>query len=137
MSKADWIWMPHAGHFICGHDCRFRLNTYVNGYIVSTVGEYWPDRQIRLIKAQVRMIEIPGRGDEWDRNYFKKLGYEQIGYDRLYETMVFKAKKAEHNLCCPFIADHDAESMEQFGSYNTAEDAYKGHIEICEVMDKV
>ena len=40
MSADKWIWMGHAGHFILGHKCRFHLSTYVNGYIVSTVGEY-------------------------------------------------------------------------------------------------
>lgn len=37
MKEENWVWMPHGGHFILGHMCRFRLNTYVGKYIVSTV----------------------------------------------------------------------------------------------------
>lgn len=27
MKKQDWIWMPHAAHFIGGHRCQFKLST--------------------------------------------------------------------------------------------------------------
>jgi hypothetical protein len=72
-AQHDWIWMPHAGHFICGHLCEFKLNTYVNGYIISTVGELRIDGQIVT-----------------------------VGCDRKYETMVFKAKKSKHK-CCLYV----------------------------------
>lgn len=80
MSKDKWIWMPHAGHFICGHKCRFKLNTYVNGYIVSTVGEL----------------------------YFSDDKEETVGCDRKYETMVFKAKKSDHK-CCPYVQSNGSD----------------------------
>jgi hypothetical protein len=56
----------HAGHFIGAPSCRFHLHTHVHGYCVSTVGDYHPAHK-------------PHDGPA-----------EQIGYDRLYETMVFK-----------------------------------------------
>ena len=87
MIKEKWIWMPHAGHLCVGHDCRFHLSTFVGKYIVSTVGEYWPDRQIREIHAKVHNPEWFEKskhlkGDYWDAAYFKEFGYEEIGMNR-------------------------------------------------------
>lgn len=93
--------MPHAGHFICGAWCRFRLNTYVNGYIVSTVGEYVP----------------AGKPES--------ASFEAIGLDRLYETMVFKAEQSTH-ACCPF-QQTNGDNLD-FRGYNDAGAAYKGHL---------
>ena len=123
-----WAWMPHAGHFICAKYCRFHLNTYVGGYIVSTVGEYVPDSEVREIFATARGISLEGRGDERLADYMEKIGYEELGYQRLYETMVFKAKKSD-NKCCPYTASNWME--EDTEGYNTAEDAYKGHLRMC------
>lgn len=58
MSKLEWF--GQAGHFCASDSCRFHLHTHVNGYCVSTVGDYWPGKT-----------------------------RETIGVDRLYETMVF------------------------------------------------
>jgi hypothetical protein len=93
------IWMPHAAHFICGDRCSFKLATYSNGYIVSTVGEY--------------------------RASYISPDYETIGSGRLYETMVFKAKKSKENLCCPYVIESGMSI--DFAGYNTPEDATKGH----------
>lgn len=104
--KENWVWMPHSGHFIGGNSCRFHLNTYVGGYIVSTVGEYDP--------------------------YHKGWGhFETLGVDRLYETMVFEAvrEKEEDALCCPWRIDVSKDvDME---GYNDSVDAYKGHLKLC------
>ena len=97
------IWMPHAGHFICGYKCQFRLNTHVNGYIVSTVGEY---------KASDRKDNDP---------------FDTIGCDRLYETMVFKAVKSKHG-CCPYV--QESGSNIDFAGYNEADAARKGHMRL-------
>lgn len=99
MKKDKWIWMPHAGHLCVGRDCKFHLNTYVGKYIVSTVGEYWPDREVRKIHADCRNIEIEGRGDYWDADFMKKVGWLEIGCNRKYETMVFKASKSKSKCC--------------------------------------
>lgn len=104
--KQDWIWMPHPGHFICGYKCQFKLCTYVNGYIVSTVGE------------------MP--------SMFKPKQFESIGYNRIYETMVFKAE-AQDEICCPYKIIV-SEELDMRG-YNTAADATKGHMELCEEWD--
>lgn len=108
MKKENWIWMPHAGHFICGSRCEFKLNTYVGGYIVSTVGE---------------MPKNPRDDSE----------YENIGVGRKYETMVFKAKKSKHR-CCPWVqtSGHDLD----FAAYNDAASATSGHMAMCEKWAK-
>lgn len=140
MSKKDWVWMPHAGHLIVSRDCRFHLNTYLgNGYLVSTVGEYWPDRQVREIHAQVHnptwyAANKNRLGDDFDHAYMKEFGYEDIGLNRKYETMVFHAERAtgedEKYQCCLYRAS-DWSDIDSEG-YNTATDAYKGHMEMCE-----
>lgn len=102
IDKSKWIWMPHAGHLIVGYMCRFHLNTRIEKYIISTVGEY-PN---------------PEREDK----------FEEIGPHRLYETMVFPAMKSD-NGCCPWTARNWLEI--DTDGYNTAEDAYKGHLKMC------
>lgn len=124
-----WIWMPHPGHFICSSSCRFKLNTYVGKYIVSTVGEYFPDSEVRKIFAASRGIAVVGMGDAWDSDYLKKIGYEEIGCGRKYETMVFRSRKSKHK-CCPYETLNGREL--DFLGYNTAEDATKGHMKLCE-----
>ncbi len=158
MSKKDWIWMPHAGHLCVGNWCRFHLNTYVNGYIVSTVGEYFPDQKVRRINLEVKLenpfmmekfrilteeeskqkkelIEkiLTLQGDYFDDAYLNYFGYEEIGLSRLYETMVCKAKKSE-NACCPYTMEDDVDFKME--GYNSAKDAYEGHYKICEKYDR-
>ena len=107
MSKADWIWMPHAGHFCAAHRCRFHLNTCVNGYIVSTVGELDWDSDIKRIFAKNRVkwpkLEIGEdgkvqqvetisdeqltqllslQGDVFDAAYMDMFGFENLGLNR-------------------------------------------------------
>jgi len=120
--------MPHAGHLCVGSDCRFHLNTYVGKYIVSTVGEYLPDAPIREIMAESRGIILNGKGDMRLADYMKKIGYEEIGCDRLYETMVFKAEKSKSS-CCPYVASTWDDI--DFEGYNTASKALKGHYKMC------
>jgi hypothetical protein len=99
--------MPHAGHFICGDRCAFRLNTYVpTGYIVSTVGE-----------LRIR----PGDDEPW-----QPLGADK---DSLYETMVFKARPSER-ACCPWRMG-DAHELDG-ERYATADEAYRGHMRYIE-----
>ena len=130
MNRSDWVWMPHAAHFICGHDCRFHLATYV-GVLVSTIGEYWPDREVRRIHAEARGITIDGKGDAWDAAYFARFGYDTIGLDRRYETMVFPAERVDGvPKCCPWVMA-DGQDLD-FVGYNDAAAAYIGHLEMCE-----
>lgn len=135
MKKEKWIWMPHAGHFICGNDCRFVLNTYVGKYIASTVGELWADSRVREIKADCRKIKIVGMGDSWDADYMKKIGFDEIGFGRMYETMVFHARRADkEDGCCPWRMKSGHEL--DFKGYNDAEEARKGHQKLCEKWSK-
>lgn len=125
----DWIWMPHPGHFICSRDCRFHLNTKAGHFIVSTVGEYLPDAPIREILASTRGITLGGIGDARLRSYMEKIGYEDLGFERKYETMVFPALKSDTE-CCPFTADYGSGELEMQG-YNDAGSAYAGHMDLC------
>ena len=129
MKQENWIWMPHHGHFICGSHCRFKLNTCVGKYIVSTVGEWVPDSQIRDMFAKIRGIELVGQGDAREADWLTKAGFEDIGVGRKYETMVFRSKKST-NGCCPYEMAKGREL--DFKGYNKAEDAYKGHMELCQ-----
>lgn len=124
--------MPHPGHLCVANDCRFHLNTYVGGYIVSTVGEYWPDSEIRKINAKISDISIQGKGDEWNANYMKQIGYEDIGFGRKYETMVFKATKTG-NKCCPW--GQSGWELD-FEGYNDPSEACKGHLKFCNKWSK-
>jgi hypothetical protein len=138
MSKDKWVWMPHAGHFIMGHYCRFKFNTHVNGFIVSTVGELWPERSSREIHAEVHDKKwFDGnrhlKGDNFDAAYMKRFGYEDIGCDRKYETMVFKAKKSSRK-CCPYEMA-DAVNID-FAAYSDADAAYGGHLKMCRKLDR-
>lgn len=134
MKKENWVWMPHAGHFILGNYCRFHLNTYVGKYVVSTVGELWNEKEVRMIHARVhdpKWFEKNQRleGDYFDNAYFKRFGYDDIGYKSKYETMVFKAVRDKKHLCCPWKMLTGA--YQDFNSYETAETAYKGHLKMC------
>jgi hypothetical protein len=132
MNKADWIWMPHPGHLIVGQECRFTLNTCVGEFLVSTVGEWLPSESMREIIAQTQGVMLNGRGDEREYDYLQKLGFKEIGADRLYETMVFRAKRrTKAPLCCAFEADHDGGDLD-FAGYNDPVSAAAGHMELCE-----
>lgn len=135
MTKDQWIWMPHPGHFICSFDCRFRLNTCVGKYIVSTVGELFPDAPVREIHAEVRGIKLEGMGDARKADFFEKCGYVELGLDRLYETMVFEAIESEEkDSCCPYRIKSGSE-LDMRG-YNDPVQAFKGHMELCEEWSK-
>lgn len=117
------IWMPHAAHFICGRDFRFHLATHVNGFVVSTVGEYLPSEGAREILAKSRNIVLEGRGDDREVDWLKKNGWEEIGLNRTYETMVFRAKKSGE-ACCPFVI---ISGEMDFEGYKDAGNATRGH----------
>ena len=137
MKKEKWIWMPHPAHFICSDKCQFKLATYVGKYIVSTVGEYLPDSQVREIEADVKNIRLEGKGDAREIDFLNKIGFVEIGLDRLYETLVFRAKKRKdekNRKCCPYeiIVERELDG----NGYNTAADATKGHYALCEKWGK-
>jgi len=132
--KGDWVWMPHAGHFICSSWCRFFQNTRVGNVIVSTIGELWFDSTSRRITAEIRnpkWYEANKNlmGNYFDAAYMKKFGFDEVGCDRKYETMVFVAVPSEHP-CCPYEIDVSHEL--DFAGYNDPGEAMNGHLKMCE-----
>ena len=118
MAKQDWLWMPHPLHFILGYRCMFRLGTYVNGYIISTVGE--------LVDSFT----------DYDNGVFQSIGsrYPEPDY---YETMIFEARDRENDPdwnCCPYAINVEKEI--DCRRYKTATEAAKGHYEWCERIDR-
>lgn len=137
MSEKDWIWMPHPGHFICSRDCKFHMTTKVGRYIVSTVGELLFDAPVREIMAHSRGVKLVERGDARIAEYMKKIGYEDIGAGRKYETMVFRAMKGpkgNEDGCCPYRMRNGQEM--DFAGYNDPTSAFKGHYAMCKKWDK-
>lgn len=92
--KLEWFGQP--GHFIGARNCHFHLHTHVNGYCVSTVGEWRPSGP-----------DAPT---------------EEIGHQRLYETMVFKLNAAGTD-----IEDHTELWLEP---YNDRDTANAGHMTV-------
>ena len=113
MPKSEWIWMPHAAHYMGYRKCQFRLATYVGDWIVSTIGE---------------------RGDKDSES---GSGYEEIRVGRIYESIVFKAKPADDECdACPYIVADFGDTLEEQG-YNNGREAYNGHIALCEKWSKI
>jgi hypothetical protein len=121
--------MPHAGHLIIGPWCRFHVATYVGNYLVSTVGEYVPDEPVREILAQSRGITLQGRGDARLADWQQRCGYQELGYQRLYETMVFVAAPNPEYPCCPWTAADWSEIAMR--GYMEPNEAMDGHLELC------
>ena len=115
MKKEDWIWMPHPAHFCCASRCFFRLATYVGKYIVSTVGEM--------------------EATEIDRKFNPDSQFAEVGLDRLYETMVFHARKSNCKACKYEIIVKKGEIEAQ--GYNSPEEAMQGHMELCEKYSNI
>jgi hypothetical protein len=113
MKKENWIWMPHAAHFICGQCCQYHLATYVGRWVVSTVGDYFPN------------------GPDGDR--------KTVGCDRFYETMVFRASRmpAGDPNCsgCKWV--QESGTHVDFEGYNDAGEATRGHLAMCEKWSKI
>lgn len=147
MSREDWIWMPHPAHLCVAHWCRFHLATYVNGHVISTVGEYFPDSSSRrgMLEWELKSpfnrknkeeIEktLSQQGDAFDRYYLHFFDYDDIGCNRKYETMVFAAERRVDE-CCPYdaLVEFNVDMM----GYNCPGEATKGHYAMCEKFDKL
>jgi hypothetical protein len=131
-----WKWFGNAGHFICSRDCQFHLCTLVGKYLVSTVGQMRLDRVDREIHAKVhdpRWLAKFGhlKGDEFDAAYTRKFGFETVGYDWTYETMVFKAGKPCSDKECNYGLPNIEGSELDFSPYNDAGAATRGHLAMC------
>lgn len=100
IAEKDWIWQGRAGHFCGSLDCRFHLATRVGDHLISTVGDYHP------------------RGSKEP---------QQVGLDRLFETMVFCADGALKCGCAEMTGWDEVDA----DGYNTASDAQAGHMAMC------
>jgi hypothetical protein len=130
--ESEWRWFGWARHLIVGRDCRFHLATEVGDYLISTVGDYLPDEPIREILAKVRGVVLEGTGDDRRADYMKKIGYEEIGCDRMYETMVFKLSQGPCGCGEGCGAREIAEWCEvDFARANTQREATDAHMELC------
>jgi hypothetical protein len=112
-------------------DCRFHLATLVGKYLVSTVGEYLPDEGGREIHAQSKGIVLTGRGDERRYDFLKRVGFVEVGCDRKYETMVFRAGETCARPGCNCGLPEIDGSEVDFAGYNVAGDAAAGHLRLC------
>lgn len=112
----SWQWFGSPLHFICGNDCRFHLGTLLpNGFVVSTVGAYFPSHL------------ISGGNVEKEGREFSSIDEgENIGLSRKFETMVFR-KTGEDSCGCPMI---DGQDLDMQG-YNDHRSADKGHMAMC------
>jgi hypothetical protein len=133
----EWKWFGNVGHFICGHMCRFHLCTLVGEYLVSTVGEFWPERNVREIHAKINDIAWLSthrdlRGDAFDHAYMRRFGYEEVGYQRKYETMVFNAGEpcSAEGCGCGLPALKDGMELD-FLPANDAKTATENHMQLC------
>lgn len=93
-----YLGMP--GHFIGASRCVWHMTTIVGPYLVSTVGDYRPVNEEKSTN---------------------------IGLNRKYETMVFRAGAAcARPECGCGVPDHDGHGID-FAPYNTAGEAQTGH----------
>lgn len=135
IAQSDWQWYGTVGHFICGRDCRFHLATKVGKYLVSTIGQFFPDSQVRKILAESRGITLTQRGDAGDQEWLDKVGWEPIGAWGTYETLVFEAgdRICDSDICgckCPIPTKWGELAGER---YDNAADATAGHYKYCEM----
>src|SRR5689334_22405875 len=136
--KQEWRWFGNAAHLCVSRWCRFHLATLVGDYLVSTVGEYFPERASREIHASVKdpkwlAANRHRKGDDFDFHYFKRFGFEEIGFGRTYETFVFRAgAPCMEEICgrCG-LPGIDGSELDSEG-YNNAGDATRGHMAMCE-----
>ena len=98
-----WHWYGLPAHLCVSDYCRFHLVTEIGKYVVSTVGDYHPHNSQPDSKP------------------------EEIGWDRLYETQVFKWKGR-----CPCCGMPKVilEEIKMRGA-NDAKAARKNHMDLC------
>lgn len=129
---SEWRWYGWAGHFIGWRDCRFHLCTQIGDYLVSTVGAYLPDSRVRDVLAPIRGIALEGQGDDRETDWMRKVGYEKIGVDRTYETMVFRVSGdvCQHDDCGCGLPEIIPTEL-GFEGYLHPGEATRGHHAMC------
>lgn len=103
VSKNDWVWYGFACHFAGGSKCRYHMGTRIGGYLISTVGAYYPTGQ---------------------NNERKTLS---AGADSFFETMVFVCP-GETSDGDPIHSGSEIDTTR----YKKSIDAEHGHRRICD-----
>lgn len=99
---------------------------------MSTVGQYVPPEAVREIVAEARNYDLKNlRGEAREARWLELHGFEEIGFERTYETMVFGAGPPCVSASCgcgmPAI---DGCEIDMAG-YNNAGDATRGRLALC------
>lgn len=143
ITQDKWKWFGTAGHLTVSAWCRFHLCTEVGKYMVSTVGEHWPERDVREIHASItdpKWHEENNylRGDRYDAAYMERFGYKEIGLDAKYETYVFEigAHCDAKGCACGLPRPKDWMGIDGQRS-NSAKDATHVHYEFCHKYAKM
>jgi hypothetical protein len=99
-SHNSWRWYGYAGHLIVSRDCDYHLNTRVGNFVVSTVGAYYPDDQVKM------KIIGSGKKDFFETCVFRCTeevdGYAVVDYldidSKRYEKSI-KAESGHYTMC--------------------------------------
>lgn len=104
----------------------------VGPWIVSTVGEYVPAESVRELMAPLRNIRLTQKGEDREAEWLRQAGFEQIGCDRTYETMVFRAGSTACDTegGCGFRQPDKFIELD-FAGYNDHAKATQGHADMC------
>jgi len=119
--ERKWKWSGIACHFICGSRCRFHMGTVVGKYLISTVGEMLDEQR----RGSLRTDEFYGMAPEYCAD---------IGYQRKYETMVFRLKQRRgknRSTCDCLRCRYDQMDQVDFLPANTAGEAERNHMKLC------
>ena len=106
-----WQWFGDTAHFICGHDCLHHLATRVGNYMVSTVGNYRPRHKWTL--------PGPVMPDA-----------EEVGYNRKYETYVFRITNGNGCDCGCGLPSIDLSEIDSL-SANDGVTSNRNHVAMC------
>jgi hypothetical protein len=98
-----WEWYGHGAHFYGSDQCSFRMTTRVGEYLISTVGDWYP------------------QGIKGDRIPVHTLSKS------FFETMVFPAGERMECGC----TDTARLQPEETVHYLTAREAQQGHLATC------
>ncbi len=114
--ESEWQWFGFSAHFCCGEWCRFHMATRIGDLLVSTVGKYVHPRNSGASENSER---------EWLAGNPEG---EDIGYDRKYETMMFRVD-GECACGCgqPTIDGHELEAR----GANDSKLARENHMMVC------
>lgn len=101
---SEWKWYGYAGHLIVASRCAYHLSTRIGGYLVSTVGDFRRD-------GDVKTRETIGAGD-----------------DAFFETFVFKCDGEEASGDPNVVAFSEIDRER----YATSIEAERGHYRFCD-----